>query len=254
MKRGASRHGVAFDGLDLAALHAGAIVWVLDHDRDLTATHLVSHLEDWEISRMRQFREPHLGVRYAEGHVALRILLGIALKTAPAAVPLAVDARGKPKLCCESPLSFSLSHCDETTVIGLTTNANIGIDLERPNRVVDPSSIAIRFFHPTEGRAIAALPAPLAHTAFVRSWTIKEAVLKALGVGLNLPLSEVVIPTRPLVPVRAEKLPYGIDPRRWSIHEFALVDGRLAAAVAISASDRAVIDVRPFSPVVAAAS
>ena len=63
----------------------------------------------------------------------------------------------------------------------------LGADLEGV-RSVDHLGLARRYFHPNEVAAIERHADPQA--AFFQIWTLKEAVVKALGTGLSIPLDE----------------------------------------------------------------
>jgi 4'-phosphopantetheinyl transferase len=99
---------------------------------------------------------------------------------------LHVDDRGRPWL---EGVSFSVSHSGELGLIAIAEpGRRIGVDVEqlRPDR--DVRALAERFFHPEEAAGIGDDRA-----AFYRCWTRKEAVVKALGLGLAHPLDSFVV-------------------------------------------------------------
>lgn len=69
----------------------------------------------------------------------------------------------------------------------MTRGLDVGLDVE-PWRDDAPPELIERCFSPTERAALAALPAPARPRRFVELWTLKEAYLKARGLGLELPL------------------------------------------------------------------
>ena len=67
--------------------------------------------------------------------------------------------------------------------------------------------LARRFLHPGEVADLAMLTGRAAELAFFRCWTRKEAVAKALGLGLSLPLDQYRVSCRPDEPARLLVLP-----------------------------------------------
>ena len=66
-------------------------------------------------------------------------------------------------------------------LIGLAPRP-IGVDIERVGPAIDPPWNVLA---PDEIGALVAIEDPVArHDAFMRLWTVKEAALKALGIGL----------------------------------------------------------------------
>jgi len=224
----------------------GPTLWVVSLD-DLAGEPIcIQVLNAEERRRTHRFHSRRLARRYTAGRAALRMLLGAALDLAPQAVPLETGPLGKPQLACRASISFNLAHCDETAVIGLTAGDEIGVDIESSIHVHDPCRVAARFFAPSETAILAALAPDLATTAFLRCWTVKEAVLKALGVGLSLSLDAVVVDADPRVPLRLRRVPPPGRPLDWTLDAPLVPDRRLAVAVAIAAPEAPTTSVRTF--------
>lgn len=140
-----------------------------------------------EQARARRFRGELLARRYRRAHAALRILLGRELGCVPAAVPILSPAGQKPRLR-DSGLGFNLSHSQNLAAIVLAHGREVGIDVEvRGRELGDVCRLAERIFHPNEASALAELPERGREEVFLRLWTVREALLKALGTGLAAP-------------------------------------------------------------------
>ncbi len=144
--------------------------------------------------------------RFITSHAALRLLLGQALALPPATLAFAREPGGRPVLVGpgEGALNFSLSHSGDHALVGYVTGARIGVDLETRRPLPDALQIARGHFADDEVAALAALPPQAFEAAFFGLWTRKEAVVKALGAGLALPLSafSVTVPPTPARMVR----------------------------------------------------
>lgn len=93
--------------------------------------------------------------------------------------------QGKPQLP-EGSLQFSLSHSGDWVICAAGSCA-VGCDIEKIAPV--DLRVANRFFSPGEAANIAAQPTPEARTElFYRYWVLKESFLKAVGLGLSLPM------------------------------------------------------------------
>lgn len=90
---------------------------------------------------------------------------------------------GKPALA-NGTLAFNLSHSGAGVVLAITRGVDIGVDLESallPRRYV---ALAQRYFCRREAEAVASAAGPGRELLFLRLWTAKESLLKALGRGL----------------------------------------------------------------------
>jgi 4'-phosphopantetheinyl transferase len=98
---------------------------------------------------------------------------------------------GKPFAPALPDLHFNLSHAGPHLLLAFARGQALGVDLERLDRRLSIEGIAGRFFAAREAQALAVLPAARQRDTFLRLWTHKEAVLKAIGRGLNFGLDRV---------------------------------------------------------------
>jgi phosphopantetheinyl transferase len=129
----------------------------------------------------RQRLTPTMHARRRDEYLASRALLRHALAryTLRNAADFRIEtsADGAPS-CVDGP-ALSVSHSGDIVMCALSAHGAIGVDVEtgRPRSL---ESVAQRYFTPEEARWVAAEPEP----RFRLLWVLKEAYLKALGVGL----------------------------------------------------------------------
>ena len=93
----------------------------------------------------------------------------------------------------------------------------MGIDIERV-RPLDHLDLARRYFHPNEVAAIEGVrPTEEQLLAFFRTWTLKEAIVKAIGRGLSIPLDTFEVQIAPSPPTMV-LAPDGV-PQAWWLHQ-----------------------------------
>jgi 4'-phosphopantetheinyl transferase len=112
-------------------------------------------------------------------------------ETNPYGCPSVVAAQvGTPRL------EFNLSHTSGLVALAVTRGRLVGVDVERADRVVR-EQIPERYFAPAEVRDLRALPVDEQPRAFFEYWTLKEAYIKARGLGLAIPLADFAFELRP---------------------------------------------------------
>jgi 4'-phosphopantetheinyl transferase len=140
-----------------------------------------------ERTRAAEFRIADPRRRFVMARSALRTLLGKHLGVPPETIEFGSRASGKPTLHSRhagGTLRFNLSHSGDFALIGITRGSEIGVDVERVRAMQHLEQIAQRYFHPAEVDEVLGAPAGLRDQAFMRCWTNKEAVLKAIGSGV----------------------------------------------------------------------
>jgi 4'-phosphopantetheinyl transferase len=113
----------------------------------------------------------------------------------PDALEIRRGVHGKPFLAGPGEeLSFSVARSGETGVLAVARGADVGVDVERidPARALGP--IADALFSEQERAELRALAGERRIGRFFELWTRKEAVAKALGVGLAVPLGRLQAP------------------------------------------------------------
>ncbi|MGD9903107.1 MAG: 4'-phosphopantetheinyl transferase superfamily protein [Vicinamibacterales bacterium] len=147
--------------------------------------------------------------------------------------PFVIDAQaGAP------PLRFNVSHTDGLVVLAVVRGHDVGVDVEAVSRQV-LDEVPERYFAPAEVAALRALPAADQPRAFFDYWTLKEAYIKARGLGLAIPLDRFAFT---LAADRAPAIAFadGFDDRaeRWQFRQaWPTPTHRLALAVSRTGDD-----------------
>ena len=176
----------------------------------------------------------------------LRKLLWKYTAVAPQSLVFGRNAHGKPHLVepADSPIQFNMSHTHGMILYAVTRGCPIGVDVEDTQRRGGGMELARRFFAEAEVAALEALPPPAQHNAFFRFWTLKEAYIKARGLGLSIPLRSFAFSLgdgRP--PTIAFTKPDDGSPTAWQFAELQFGD-RHRAAVAIECSQDTPMSIR----------
>lgn len=162
---------------------------------------LARHLSPDEAARAARFVFEKDRIAYRIGRGRLREILGTLTGATPGALRFTYGDHGKPAL--PGGPAFSLSHSGGLACLAVADRA-LGVDIEAHREIEE--GVAERFFSPTEYAALSALPAPGWTDGFFRCWTRKEAVVKAMGDGLSIPLDRFDVTLGPAEPPRMTRL------------------------------------------------
>jgi 4'-phosphopantetheinyl transferase len=109
----------------------------------------------------------------------------------PSAWRFRTDRHGRPSIALPrlpTPLHFNQSHTEGLIACLVSRHGEVGVDVEYTPRRLLAAGIAESHFAPSEVQALRALPAAGQRERFFALWTLKEAYIKARGLGLALPL------------------------------------------------------------------
>lgn len=171
----------------------------------------------------------------------LRRLTGRYVGLPAADVGFSYTALGRPLLAADDrSLQFSVSHSGDQVLLAFAVRARVGVDIERVRASADVDAIAHRFFAAGELAELAALAGPDRLEAFFACWTRKEALLKAVGLGISRGLGRVEVSCRPGEPARLVRSALDeLDPANWSLADLTFAPG-YRAALAVSMANPAV--------------
>ena len=124
--------------------------------------------------------------RGARAEPLARAWLSTQLALEPDTLPLVRDVRGRPRLHAPADAwDANWSHSASGLLVACGRDVELGVDVEWSGRARPRAmDIAGRYFHPREADWLASLGERDRADAFLRLWCAKEAVLKAVGVGL----------------------------------------------------------------------
>lgn len=153
----------------------------------------VDILNTAERARRNRFRVDHARREYTAAHVLLRVVLSQYVAVPPTAWRFRTLEHGRPEIDGPSlprPLRFNLSHTRGLVGVAVAWEVDVGLDVELTGRSTHGAAVAERYFAPSEVAALRRLPETHHREAFFRYWTLKEAYIKARGMGLALPLGK----------------------------------------------------------------
>jgi 4'-phosphopantetheinyl transferase len=136
-------------------------------------------------------RHPVLRLNQQLARAWRRELLAQALNIAPERLVFEKEAHGKPYLL-DQKISFNISHSFEAfAMVWCLDKIPLGIDIEDKSKKRQQLTLAARTFDSTEMKAWQNpdLSPTQAHEQWLKTWTRKEAVLKAHGLGIRLDLN-----------------------------------------------------------------
>lgn len=241
-------------------------VWLISASEEATRlSRLATPLSAGEQKRVAAFKREEARRSFIVGHGALRLLVGAYLGREPSAVEFTTGVRGKPALARRSyprssagapgstvhppesltgggsrasgpaaTLQFSLSHSGDLVLIAFSATWEIGVDIERL-RSPELSPLLPLALAPAESAELSRLPRSERHRRFFELWTRKEALAKAIGLGIALPLREILFrEKRETEEGRAslvlEAAPAAVgDPSRWRVAPVNAPPGYVAA-------------------------
>jgi 4'-phosphopantetheinyl transferase len=127
---------------------------------------------------------------FAAAHALLRATLSRYGNVEPSAWQFDRNPYGKPAIAAVhgTDLTFNLSHTHGLVACAVSRAAAIGIDVESVDRIATGREIATHYFSPAEIGALDREPPDKYRERFIEVWTLKEAYIKAVGLGLSHPL------------------------------------------------------------------
>lgn len=198
-------------------------------------------LSDDERARWRRFRFDKHRREYLATHALARIALSYHGGAPPETLRFQLNAYGKPSADSDCGLHFNLSNSLGLVVCLISESGEVGVDVEPRARARTIAEVGPRMFSPKELAQLESLREALRTERALRLWTLKEAYIKARGMGLALPLNKFSLLFEGAKGIRMDMDPALDDaPQRW---RFCLLE-HMSHCIAIMVADSPMPELR----------
>lgn len=195
-------------------LHRGEIhVWQADFAKlgnvAPAAWKIMSADEQRRAQRFCFLQDRH---RFCASRLFLRSIIASYTRGKAGDLIFVVGPFGKPRLSLSNTVDgfeFNLAHSRCGVLLAVTRGRCIGIDVEDLRPIPEALKIARQYFSAAERYALERIPEDEQQVAFLTCWTRKEAVVKAMGGGLHIPLDAFSVPLSTQQPLRVSWLKNG---------------------------------------------
>jgi 4'-phosphopantetheinyl transferase len=126
---------------------------------------------------------PALARRFVVGRGMLRGLLSGFTGAAAGKLRFRYGSNGKPSLAGHG-IHFNVSHSADVGLFAFAPDRAVGVDVENERPVRRLLDVAQRFLSEEEVRSLAATAPDKRDATFLKSWVVREALLKAEGRGI----------------------------------------------------------------------
>lgn len=146
----------------------------------------LAFLDPGERLHLRTLSNDRVAKRFLCRRVARRLILANHARAHPEEIVFADSGTGKSELVGDlGHLVFSPSSSGSLGIVAVREGGPIGADVE-VDRPVRSDLLARSALSPAEARAFAALSPRARKSWFLSRWTVKEAVIKTLGTGIEV--------------------------------------------------------------------
>ncbi|CAI6080273.1 4'-phosphopantetheinyl transferase Sfp [Paenibacillus sp. JJ-100] len=151
----------------------------------------LSSVSDERRAQAARFIHQADAYRSVLGEVLTRVTLSELTGIRAEKLSFSRNTYGKPCLAQYPEKPFNVSHSGDWIALISGGTAELGVDVEKI--VPIDLQIAERFFSTQENAYLSAQPADQQLNTFYRLWTLKESYIKAIGMGLSMPLNSFAI-------------------------------------------------------------
>jgi 4'-phosphopantetheinyl transferase len=171
--------------------HSGREVHVWRADTNVSwdiVSNLYQTLSLEERIKAEKFRFSLDQKRYIVSHAILRLILAAYVEEDPTELKFETTEYRKPKLVNrigKNSIQFNMSHSENVVCYSMSSIHDVGIDIEYVNSNFEWYDLARAYCTPMELSLLESVPKRDQHRTFFSIWTRKEALLKAIGIGLS---------------------------------------------------------------------
>ena len=214
-------------------------IWIADHDA-LIGTQPLPILSDEEIARASRYYSDTARSAFIAGRVVARKALAHRCNHAPSAWVFKLGAHGQPMVDPSFGVYFSISHTRNMTLC-VVARCPVGADVEFVDHGLNVGELSSIALSDVERRTLLEKHSQFRLRHLLQVWTLKEAYLKALGVGFSREPSslEIDLASKPIRLVDLERR----EDRPWRLQTLNLGSDHIGALAVQSSAD---VDMRIY--------
>ncbi|MBS0184840.1 MAG: 4'-phosphopantetheinyl transferase superfamily protein [Proteobacteria bacterium] len=193
---------------------------------------LLMYLSEKEKIQADKFQFEHLKSSYVASHGLLRILIGNYLSCSPSQVEYTHNEFQKPLCKNNQNLYFNMSHSHEYACYAFSFGHEVGVDIEFMDSTIGIDDLLPLITTQEELLIFNTFNKKDKSYLFYKTWTIKEAFVKALGFGLSCPLSNIdttILPRKKFEVVRYNTIRKKEIDKEWTFSSIDLIPDYLGA-------------------------
>ena len=168
-------------------------LWFTFPDKITDSSLLTQYQQLLSVEEHKRWQRGHFAAhqnQYLMARALIRTTLSRYLDETPEKWKFSKNDYGKPALYPPENLFFNLSNTEALIICALSRQKDIGVDIETLQHKSSTIEIAQRFFSVQETEELLRCPKPQQRQRFFQYWTLKEAYIKARGLGLSQPLDQ----------------------------------------------------------------
>jgi len=171
-------------------------LWLLpidpNHSDKYSQTEITNTFSKRELVRYHKFKVAGKRDEFLASRILLRHLLTLYTNYSPAEIEAIPDEMGRPYWFSQTKkltLYFSLSHTKGMVCCTVSNTERTGCDIEQVRPRKYERDLTRKVFSEKEQRFYQSLSTKEQREFFYKSWTLKEAFVKAIGKGLLIPFT-----------------------------------------------------------------
>lgn len=203
-------------------------IWSISLDADEKFRNACKNaLDEKGRKRIDYFKFKQVQESYIISQGGLRLLLSHYLGIPPKEIQIGKLSKGKPYSIDNPNLCFNMSNSGRKVVYAFSMDEDVGIDLEKIRELPDLDELIEKNYIPSERDYINKLPEQRQYR-FFQFWTIKEAYLKAIGVGMRIPPDNIAfsIQNGEYKLQSIHGVPLGFEQSDWIFNPFTLENNK----------------------------
>ena len=199
-------------------------IWLWDNaDFEAQGAELCAWLNAEERARRDRKADPRHGLHWAISRAKVRQKLSAVLQVAPEDIAFETNQYGHLSVANAAAQSvwFNISHAGSLTALAISASAPVGVDIE-PIQPLNAEEMDWPL-SALERTDLAKVPVNDRLAAFFRYWTLKEAFIKGMGMGVSFPLHDFSISSYDAPPALADVAGTAVNPGDWTFEALEIL-------------------------------